>query len=98
MKRIRSESQLREESAAYDGTAGSSHGCAGGGFKPAFFDYTSCILYLSRFADGRLAPIHVLDGLPPEVLAKGTLISGFERNGFFYTRRAVARACEEWRL
>ena len=98
MKRIMSESQLREENAAHAGTAGTSQGCAGSTFRPAFFDFTSCTIYMSRFADGRLAPLHVLDGLPREVLAKGTLISGFERNGFFYTRSAVARACEEWRL
>jgi hypothetical protein len=97
-KRIMSESRLREENAAFAGTAGTSEGCAGGAFKPAFFDFASCTLYLSRFADGRLAPIHVLDGLPAEVLARGTLIYGFERNGFFYTRRAAARACEEWRV
>ena len=25
-----------------------------------------------------------------------TVIAGFERDGFFYTRRAAARACKEW--
>ena len=25
-----------------------------------------------------------------------TVIAGFERGGFFYTRRAAARACKEW--
>ena len=97
LKRIMSESQLREENAAYAGTGGVSQGCAGA-FQPAFFDYTTCTIYLARFADGRLAPVHLLDGLPREILSRGTLISGFERNGFFYTRRAVARACEEWRV
>ena len=98
MKRVMSETQLRKENAAHAGTAGTSEGCAGSTFQPAFFDFTTCSLYLSRFADGRLAPLHLLDGLPAEILAKGTLISGFERGGFFYTRHAVARACEQWRL
>jgi hypothetical protein len=51
----------------------------------------------------------VLDGLPEDVVidrapsgrvvaAKATLISGFVRNGFFYTRTAAARAAAEWRL
>lgn len=51
--------------------------------------------------------MHLLDGLPDDVVvdraasgrvlaAKATLISGFERNGFFYTRSAAARAVEQW--
>ena len=30
------------------------------------------------------------------MVAKSTLISGFERDGFFYTRTAAARAASEW--
>jgi hypothetical protein len=30
------------------------------------------------------------------VTAKASLISGFERSGFFYAREAAARACAEW--
>ena len=70
-------------------------------FRPAFLDCATMRIHLSRFADGRLAPCHVLDGLPDEVVvdrlpsgrivrAKASLISGFERGGFFYTRRAAA--------
>jgi hypothetical protein len=77
------------------------------GFSPAFLDFATMRIHPSRFADGRFAPYHCLDGLPEEVvvhrllsgrvtLAKGTLISGFERGGFFYTRSAAARACEQW--
>jgi len=51
--------------------------------------------------------MHLLDGLPDDVVveraasgrvlaAKDTLISGFERNGFFYTRSAAARAAAQW--
>jgi hypothetical protein len=32
------------------------------------------------------------------VTAKATLISGFVRNGFFYTRSAAAKAAKEWVL
>ena len=77
------------------------------GFRPAFFDFATQTLYPSRFSDGRSAPFHMLDGLPDEVVAdrapsgrvtstRPTLISGFERNGYFYTRSAAARAAAEW--
>jgi hypothetical protein len=72
-------------------------------FRPAFFDFASQKLYLSRFADGRLAPLHLRDGLPDDVVidrapcgrviaVRASLVCGFERNGVFYTRKAAARA------
>lgn len=78
------------------------------GFRPAFFDIATCAIHLARHADGRLAASHVLDGLPEEavvvrtncgrvIAAKATLVPGFERGGFFYTRRAAAKACVQWR-
>ncbi|HET7404013.1 MAG TPA: hypothetical protein VFJ62_19605 [Usitatibacter sp.] len=77
------------------------------GFRPAFFDYATGLIYVSRYRDGREAPFHLLDGLPDEavatrascgkvVAAKATLIQGFERSGYFYTRRSAARAVVEW--
>jgi len=50
---------------------------------------------------------YLLDGLPDDlvvarsmfgraVAARATLVLGFERNGFFYTRSAAARATTEW--
>lgn len=100
-------STLREENLAYLGTGGRSQENSGLGFRPAFFDFATQKIYPSRFADGRPAPFHLLDGLPDEVIAdrapsgrvtqtRPTLISGFERNGFFYTRTAAARAASEW--
>ena len=99
--------QLRHENLIHAGTGGRSQENAGLGFKPAFLDFATQAIYASRFADGRMAPFHLLDGLPEEVVvkrapsghvisAKATLISGFERNGFFYTRAAAARAAAEW--
>ena len=89
---------------AIPGPAGTAHRL---GFSPAFLDFARMCVHRARFADGRLAPYHCLDGLPEEVvvrrlpsgrvvLAKATLISGFERGGFFYTRTAAARSCEQW--
>jgi len=77
------------------------------GFRPAFLDTAQMRIYPALFADGTAAPFHCLDGLPEEavadrlhsgrvVRAKATLIAGFERGGFFFTRRAAARACEQW--
>ena len=107
MKHVMTEKQLQHENAAFMGSGGRSQENRHLGFKPAFFDFATQKLYPSRFADGRPAPFHMLDGLPDEVIvdrapsgralaAKATVISGFERNGFFYTREAAARAAQEW--
>ncbi len=77
------------------------------GFRPAYFDFATGAIHLSRFADGRPAPYHLLDGLPEELVivrdaggrvltAKYSLVAGYERNGFFYTRRGAERALREW--
>ena len=107
MKRMMNVRLLKQENVVHAGSGGRSEGNRGLGFHPAFLDTATFAIYLSRFADGRPAPFHLLDGLPDEVVlvrssagrvvaAKGTLVSGFERNGFFYTRSAAARAAAEW--
>ena len=107
MKRVMNEELIRKQNVAFAGTGGRSEENRNLGFRPAFFDFATQIIYLSRFANGRPAPFHMLDGLPEEVVvdrsptgrvisAKATLISGFERSGFFYTRTAAASAAAEW--
>ena len=107
MKSLMSAKQLKNENALYAGTGGRSQENSSLGFKPAFFDFQTQTIYPSLFADGRPAPIHILEGLPEEIIAdraptgrvislNATVISGFVRNGFFYTRAAAARALEEW--
>jgi len=107
MKRVMNEERIRKQNVAFAGTGGRSEENRNLGFHPAFFDFGTQTIYLSRFANGRPAPFHMLDGLPEEVVvdrsttgrvisAKATLISGFERNGFFYTRTAATRAAAEW--
>jgi hypothetical protein len=102
-----SEELLKNENELHEGTGGRSQENRDLGFRPAFLDFQTQVIYPSRFADGRPAPIHVLDGLPDEVIvdraatgrvvcAKASLISGFVRNGFFYTRSAAAKAAAEW--
>ena len=77
------------------------------GFQPAFFDFLTQTIHISCFADGTPAPFHILEGLPREVIVdrarsgrvvstKATLLTGYERNGYFYTTAAAARAIAEW--
>ncbi|MDB5955286.1 hypothetical protein [Ramlibacter sp.] len=96
---------LATEKARYFGTAGCSAGNRGCGFRPAFQDRETGRVFLSAFADGRPAPVHVLDGLPPSLVlartalgrvcaVKGSVISGFARDGHFYTRDEALREAE----
>lgn len=98
---------LQQDDARYAGSGGHSEVNRDLGFRPAFFDCATCAIYLSRYRDGRIAPLHLLDGLPDDVVlvrsqcgrvivAKSSLVAGFERNGFFYTRAAAARAVAQW--
>ena len=107
MKRLVNQERLENENALYAGTGGVSAGNRRLGFRPAFLDCATLQVYPSCFADGRAAPFHLLDGLPEDVVidraadgrvkrVKSSIISGFERGGFFYTRRAAARARDEW--
>ena len=107
MKPIMNEALLRQENSVHAGSGGRSEENASLGFRPAFYDFATQKIYLSRFPDGRLAPCHLLDGLPDEIVVdrapsgrvtavKATVISGFVRNGYFFTRTAAARAVAEW--
>jgi hypothetical protein len=97
--------QLVRENVRYFGATGCCAGAAHGRFAPAFLDAETGRLLPSRFADGRLAAVHVLDGLPPDLVVerspagrvrdvKGGLVSGFLRDGCFYTREEAFRARE----
>ena len=94
---------LRKENLAYGGTGGVSAWSRTAGFIPAFCDKTTGRVEPSRLADGRLAPMHLLVGLPADwvvaraedntVLAiKATVIAGFLRAGVFYIRAQAAQA------
>jgi hypothetical protein len=99
---------LRRDSARFRGTGGVSEENRGLGFSPAFRDAETSIVYRSCFANGRPAPFHLLDGLPPEVIVgrdgrgrvtavKGSLVSGFLRRRRFYTREQAAAALVQGR-
>lgn len=94
---------LRKQSLAFVGTGGVSEQNRSNGFRPAFYDVATRQAELSRFADGRPAPMHLLEGLPDLWVVKRdaqgrvsalkeTVIAGFLRGGLFYTREQAAAA------
>ena len=98
-----SEHVLKEQNQQYRGTGGVSQGNHSHGFLPAFQDTRTGTIYLSRFANGRVAPIHILDGLPETLITRRTasghvsktlesVIAGFVCDGLFYTREQAAKA------
>ena len=93
---------LRRENRIFAGTAGVSPANRPHGFRPAFHDSHTGRTAIARFADGRPAPCHVLDGVPGEWVAlrgpagevrrlKQTVVAGFVRAGRFYTRAQAAQ-------
>jgi hypothetical protein len=95
--------RLTLENDVYRGSAGVSAEGRALGFSPAFLDRATRTVYPSRYADGRPAPFHVLDGLPAALVVernrhgrpvgvRASVISGFVRGGKFYTRAQAARA------
>jgi hypothetical protein len=100
---ILSSQLLKNQNDLYNGTLGVSRNNRDAGFVPGYFDRHSGRTAMSRFADGRPAPVHVLDGLPDEWIAerdacgrvtkaRAGVVAGFLRNGRFYTREEAARA------
>ena len=92
---------LALETANYRRTGGVSENNRGLSFQPAFVDRETGTVHLSRFPDGRLAPCHLLDRLPAEVVlarneqgrvmrVKASLVSGFVHGERFYTRDDAA--------
>jgi len=92
---------LELEQAANRGSGGVSGDNRHLGFVPAFMDTSTGNVYPCAFADGRPAAVHVLDGLPEELVVArdrygrpshvvGTVIAGFSLDSRFYTREQAA--------
>ena len=92
---------LRQQNRAFRGTGGVSANNRSLGFAPAFLDTQTGAVYQARFADGRPAPMHLLEGLPPALVVardamgrvmalKPTVLAGFLREERFYTRDQAA--------
>ncbi len=94
---------LRRQNRVFRGTGGVSAENRTLGFVPAFLDTQTGAVYRACFADGRPAPMHLLDGLPSAVVAsrdptgrvtalKSSVQAGFLRAERFYTREQAAAA------
>jgi hypothetical protein len=94
---------LRDENRLFEHTRGVSHHNDRLGFRPGYRNGATGEQVLSRFADGSPAPVHLLDGLPEAWIAARDshghvtrtcpgLVSGFIRDGRFYTREEAIRA------
>ena len=94
---------LRDENRLFEHTRGRSQDNDHLGFVPAYRNSATGEQVVSRFADGSPAAVHVLDGLPEAWVAerdsKGHvtrtcpgLVSGFIRDGRFYSREQAIRA------
>jgi hypothetical protein len=103
MNKLLTTETLRRQNLAFVGSGGISRENRSVGFRPAFHDLASGRTALARFADGRPAPMHLLDGLPEEWVVqrdasgrvcaiRDSVIAGFVRNGRFYTREQAAAA------
>lgn len=93
---------LRQQCRLFAGTGGSSEDNRGAGFVPAFLNRDTGDIHRATYADGREAPVHVLDGLPDAVIVRrnrsgkvtavrGSIIAGFIHDGRFYTREQAAK-------
>ncbi|NKN33403.1 dihydroorotase [Marichromatium bheemlicum] len=94
---------LHDENVRFAATPGVSEHNRSANFVPGYLNSHSGEWVLSRFRDGTPAPVHVLDGLPPTWVARRDaagnvvqtrpgIISGFIRNGLFYTREEAMLA------
>ncbi|HYQ71148.1 MAG TPA: hypothetical protein VET88_04365 [Gammaproteobacteria bacterium] len=98
-----SEETLARENLRYTGTGGVSANNRNRGFVPAFLDTETGKVYRSRFPNGKPAPVHVLAGLPDELVdancpsggyrsIKHSVVSGFILEDRFYSRESAAQA------
>jgi hypothetical protein len=103
MEQLMTRGTLEVQNQIYAGTGGVSPENRTQGFLPGFLDKETGSVYLSRKADGSPAPIHLMDGLPENLIlarspsgqvaaVKKTVVAGFIRDGLFFTREQVA--CE----
>ncbi len=98
---------LKRENTVFYGTGGRSEENRSRGFRPAFMDTQTHVVYPARFIDGSPAPFHMLDGLPDEVVlvrqlsgrvasVKPSVVSGFVYDGRFFTREEAAREMDRF--
>lgn len=97
------EASLRNGNVLYARTRGVSRNNGSFGFRPGYLNGASGEAVLSRFANGTPAPVHLLDGLPESwildrdheghvIATRQGIVSGFIRDGRFYTREEAITA------
>ena len=95
--------RLEEENQVFNGTPGTSEGNRDYGFIPAFQDTETGQVLISCFSNGIPAPMHTTEGLPDSwiterdtasgaIALKSSVITGFVRDGCFYTRSQAVEA------
>lgn len=93
---------LRRENRVFQDSGGVSRNNRAHGFLPAFLDRASGRIYRACFANGSPAPMHLLDGLPDELVearnAQGRVVAvsasveaGFLHEDCFYSRQQAAQ-------
>lgn len=103
MSRPVSAQTLYEQNLVFAGTNGISQNNCRQRFVPAFRDEDTGRVELARFANGKLAPAHLIIGLPAEwatawseegyiMAVKGSITAGFVRDSRFFTREEAAAA------
>jgi len=108
MKQMLTSDDVAQESLAYRGTGGVSAENRAYGFHPAFLDREDGCIQLSCHADGRPAAVHQFDGLPSEWIVardhegrpsavKASVVVGFVRDGYFFSREQAAQLIQ-WEL
>jgi hypothetical protein len=92
---------LRQQNRIFRGTGGVSAENRAQGFAPAFLDTQTGEVYRACFADGRPAPMHLLEGLPATLVMERdaggratalqpAVMAGFVRGTRFFTREQAA--------
>ena len=108
MKQMFTSNDMFQQSLAYRGTGGVSAENRAYGFLPAFLDRDSGRIYPSCDANGMPAAGHQFDGLPEEWIVgrdlagrpcavKASVVVGFVRDGYFFTREQAAQLIQ-WEL
>ncbi len=100
---ILSQELLARQNQDYEGSGGVSRNNRQSGLLPAFSNTKDGRVEISRFADGRPAPMHLLEGVPDEwvqqrdsqghvLKLKSGIVAGFVRDRRFYNREEAAKA------
>ena len=92
---------LQLENIAFSDTVGVSRNNRKSGFTPAFLNKKTGLIEIARLKNGQPSPMHIISWLPKTWASrlasdgsveslKPEIITGFVRDGIFYTRQQTA--------